>query len=248
MSTISGPLEVWARVDGSGTLAPSISSVGLSLCARGTLPASTRVCFCVRASSAHAGALGGPELAASMSWAAVGRGERQAPLLDDGATHTHPRLPLSLTQCPSERPRHTPTAGGGPPARWPPRGSCCAPTAITTSTPARPTGLSARPPPASASRPSCCSRRPARPTGPPRPSGATPPGPAAGRPRSTGWAEPARMPRGPSSPGTSGKERPGRWRRGRRGSPGGPGRGHLCARGPGFWTSGCHQRLSRTPA
>lgn len=123
----------------------------------------------------------------------------------------HPSLPLSLTQCPSERPRRTPTAGGGPPALWPPPSSCCAPIATTTSTLARPIRTSARPPPTSASHPSCCSTCPARPTGQPRPSGATPLGPAAGPPRSTGWVELARMPRGPGSPGTSGKERPWRW-------------------------------------
>lgn len=206
------PLGCWRRgchMDGSGTQAPSMSSTGLSLCARGgARPASTRVCFCVGASSAPSGA---QHRARSVRVLGSCGGGGRAPLLDDGAMRAHPHLPLSLTQCPSERPRRTPTAGGGPPARWPPPGSCCDPTVTTTSTPARPTGLSVRPPPTSASRPSCCSRRPARPTGLPRPSGATPPGPAAGPPRSTGWAEPARMPRGPGSPGTSGKERPGRW-------------------------------------
>ena len=57
----SWSLGRWRRgchVDGSGTRAPAISSAGLSLCARGACPASTRVCFCVGASSASTGALG----------------------------------------------------------------------------------------------------------------------------------------------------------------------------------------------
>lgn len=117
---------------------------------------------------------------------------------------------FSPTQCPSERPPRTPTGGGVHPARWPPPGSCCAPTATTTSTPARPTGPSAPPPRTAASRPSCCSRRPASPRGAPGRWGATPPGPTAGHRRSAGWAAPPRMAGRPRSPGMSGKEGPGR--------------------------------------
>lgn len=118
----------------------------------------------------------------------------------------HGGAPFSLSpQCPSERPQRTHTAGAGPPARWPPPASCCAPTATTTSTPTRPTGPP-RPPPTAASRRSRCSRRPARPTGAPGLWAAMCPGPAAAPRHSTGSAAPARMARGPCSRGPRGEE------------------------------------------
>lgn len=203
-----------------------MSSVGLSLREMERFSVSACRCFCVGAGSAHGGDRRGLRARAG----ACPRPARKVPRV-----HSPPSL-FSPTQCPSERPRRTPTGGGAPPTRWPPPGSCYAPTVTTTSTPARPTGPSVPPPPTAVSRPSCCSRRPASPRGPPGRWGATPPGPTAGHRRSTGWAVPSKMARGSSGPGTSGKEWPG-WRglAMSQGAPAGTRRGGPpCSVAPGF--------------
>lgn len=216
------------------------------LCARGRSPPPP-VSASVSGAALHTGALGGPELATSMSWAAVGRGEAGTSWMTVPRTLTRVSR-SSLTQCPSERPRHTPTAGAAP-ARWPPRGSLLRSNSDNNLNAGAPDWrgcLRGHPP--SASRPSCCSRRPARLMEPAKTLGSYTPGPRSGRPRSTGWVELARGIRGPSSPGTSGKEATWAGECRRVGVQADRG-GHLCAWGPGFWASGKrHQRLSRTPA
>lgn len=71
------PLGCWRRgchMDGSGTRAPSMSSTGLSLCARGGRALPPPVSASVLGRALHPRGLS-TELAASVSWAAVGEGD-----------------------------------------------------------------------------------------------------------------------------------------------------------------------------